>query len=230
MQTVSDIYAAIAAGDYWMEYKVIIDGATYKEADLLSLKTSLSLSSESIPLGTAVAGEIVIEMPDPGVRFARMAQIRPYVRICNEERQSEWLPQGVYYIDTREYREDPYGPGTLKLTGYDAMLQGERDCPIDRSWPATDADVLANIAKAMGVSVDSRTTAILKKGYKIQLPTGYTCREVLGYIAAMYGGSFVISDTGQLRLVTVTDTPRMDRLLSDENGNPIEVGGVCILV
>ena len=228
MQNTSDTYAAIAAGDYWTECRVVIDGREFTEGALWSVETSLALFDRSPEIGTAVAGEIVIEMPDPGVRFSRMAQIRPYVRICNEQQQSEWLPKGVYYIDTREYREDPYGPGTLKLTGYDAMLKGEKDCPIDRAWPARDADVLMDIAKAMGVEVDSRTA--LNKGYTIQLPTGYTCREVLGYIAAMYGGSFVISDTGQLRLVTVTDTPRLPRLLADEAGNPIEVGGVCILV
>lgn len=230
MQAVSNIYTAIAAGDYWTEFRISIDGTDYTEADLISLETSVALPSESIPIGAAVAGEIVIEMPDPGVRFPRMAKIRPYVRICNEEQQSEWLPQGVYFIDTREYRENPYGPGTLKLTGYDAMLKGETDCPLDRSWPARDADVLGDIAKTMGVAVDSRTTALVNRGYKLQLPTGYTCREVLGYIGAMYGGSFLMSDRGQLRLVTVTDTPRMEKLLSDEAGNPIEVGGVCILV
>ena len=230
MQTTSDIYTSIAAGDYWTECRVVIDGREFPEGALWSVETSLELSDGSVPIGAAVAGEIVIEMPDPGVRFPRMAKIQPFVRICNEEQQSEWLPKGVYFIDTREYREDPYGPGTLKLTGYDAMLKGERDCPMNRSWPAKDADVLGDIAKAMGVSVDSRTTAMINRGYKIQLPTGYTCREVLGYIGAMYGGSFVISDTGELRLVNVTDTPRLDKLLSDENGNPIEVGGVCILV
>ena len=90
--------------------------------------------------------------------------------------------------------------------------------------------MLGDIAKAMGVAVDSRTTALVNRGYKLQLPAGYTCREVLGFIGAMYGGSFVLSDAGQLRMVTAADTPRMEKLLSDENGNPIEVGGVCILV
>lgn len=228
MQITSETYAAIAAGEYWAECRVLIDGREFTEGELCSVETSLSLFSGSLAVGTAVAGEIVIEMPDPGIRFPRMAKIQPFVRICNEEQQSEWLPKGIYYIDTREYRENPYGPGTLKLTGYDAMLKGEADCPLDRAWPARDTDVLMDIARAMGVSIDSRT--VLGKGYTIQLPTGYTCREVLGYIGAMYGGSFVISDTGQLRLVNVTDTPRMDKLLSDEAGSPIEVGGVCILV
>ena len=230
MQTTSDIYTSIAAGDYWTECRVVIDGREFPEGALWSVETALELSTGSVPIGAAVAGEIVIEMPDPGVRFPTMAKIQPFVRICNEAQQSEWLPQGVYFIDTREYREDPYGPGTLKLTGYDAMLKGERDCPLDRSWPARDADVLGDIAKAMGVTIDSRTTALVNRSYRLQLPTGYTCREVLGYIGAMYGGSFILSDTGELRLVTAADIPRMEKLLSDEAGNPIEVGGVCILV
>ena len=230
MQNTSEIYAAIAAGDYWTECRVVIDGREFPEGALWSMETSLELSTGSVPIGAAVAGEIVIEMPDPGVRFPRMAKIQPFVRICNEQQQSEWLPQGVYFIDTREYRENPYGPGTLKLTGYDAMLKGEKDCPLDRSWPARDADVLGDIAKAMGVTIDSRTTALVNRSYRLQLPAGYTCREVLGFIGAMYGGSFILSDTGELRLVTAADIPRMEKLLSDEAGNPIEVGGVCILV
>ena len=130
----------------------------------------------------------------------------------------------MYYIDTRRTLDDG---ATLELTGYDAMLRGEVPYPIGRrGWPAKDADVLGDIAAVLGVTVDPRT--VLDREYKIQIPVDYTCREVLGQIAAAYGGNFLISDEVQLRLVTLDTVPEFPRVLGEEL--PIEIGGVCILV
>jgi len=80
------------------------------------------------------------------------------------------------------------------------------------------------------VSVDSRTTTLMDKAYSIPLPTGYTYREVLGYIASMYVGCFVMSDTGKLRLVTITELPPETNYLIDQTGDAITFGGDRILV
>jgi hypothetical protein len=53
---------------------------------------------------------------------------------------------------------------------------------------------------------------------------------VLGYIAAMYAGSFVMSDLGELRLIPINNIPKETRRLIDQSGNAILFGGVRILV
>ena len=68
--------------------------------------------------------------------------------------------------------------------------------------------------------VELQRTALMTAGFRIPLPAQYSMRETLKYIAALYGGSFVISEQNALRLVclwnlqsaadlTVTDTHRL---------------------
>ena len=49
-------------------------------------------------------------------------------------------------------------------------------------------------------------------------------------IAAAYAGNFVISPTGELRLVSMFDLPPETRNLITEDGYKITVGGIYILV
>jgi hypothetical protein len=86
------------------------------------------------------------------------------------------------------------------------------------------------IAYQMGVSVDARTTALMTNAYTIPLPTGYSYREVLGYIASMYVGCFIMSDEGKLRLVSLLELPHETNYLIDQIGNAITFGGDRILV
>ena len=225
MQTVDAAYERIRnAGDWWAECKAVIDGITFGEDSLQSMEISSALFDGAPELGGAIAGEVKITMTAPGCSFRRMGKIEPFVRICNETERSSWIPKGVYYIDTRKLLDDG---ATLELTGYDAMLRGETPYPIGRrGWPAKDADVLGDIAAVLGVTIDPRT--VLGRDYSVPIPVDYTCREVLGQIAAAYGGTFLISDQGQLRLVTLDTVPEFPRVIGDEL--PIEIGGVCILV
>ena len=61
-------------------------------------------------------------------------------------------------------------------------------------------------------------------GYKFNLPAGYSMREALGMIAASYAGNFIISPTGELRLVSMFDLPPETRVLCTEDGYKIVFG------
>lgn len=183
-------------------------GSAFREDMLLEdgMITTLNVFPGSTPgVGGCVCGEIDVEMRLPAAKIPKRARLIPYVRLTDGVQTSEWIQKGVFYADTRE--EDPGKTiSTLTIHGYDAMLRAEADYPGESklAWPAKDIDVVREIATAMGVGVDSRTVDALKKGYKIQLPTGYSQREVLGYIAASYAGNFVISDLGELLFIFTT--------------------------
>jgi hypothetical protein len=111
------------------------------------------------------------------------------------------------------------------------MLKAEQDYPESKlTWPARDMDVVREIAEFIGVPVDPRTDAIIIRNYFVQYPGEYSCREVLGYIAAMYAGCFVMSDAGELRLLTFYGIPKETRYLIAAAAQPITFGGVRILV
>ena len=147
------------------------------------------------------------------------------------ELHSEWLQQGKFYIDTRETTFDDDGLEILTLHGYDVMMMGEQEySDTNLNWPAKDIDIAKEIASQLRTQLDPRTIALMTKGYKLPLPTGYTLREVLGIIAGKYLGSFIVNEVGELRLVSILDMPRETRLLIDQVGDYITFGGDRIKV
>lgn len=204
MQTTSALYKSILAGDnHWFENRLVIDNVgTFGETDLFSIETSNNAVNGKPEIGKAVAGEISVKMLMPSSTIPRMATLRPSVRVCNATQQSEWIAQGVYFIDTREVTNNDDGLNILTIHGYDAMMKAEQGYPnTSHDWPYRDSLVVAEIASAMGVTVDSRTNAFITSGYMIDLPLGYTMRETLEHIAVMYAGNFVMSNEGKLLFV-----------------------------
>lgn len=215
----------------------ILVGATggdggYDESLLVSMEANFQVFSDESPtVGNCVSAEIDVEMVMPYSEIPPQARLVPYVRLTDGVRYSEWIPKGVFYIDTRETKDDGSSIEKIVIHGYDDMLKTEQDYPASTlSWPAKDIDVIREIAAFIGVSVDPRTIPIINRGYRIQYPSGYSCRDVLGYIAAMYAGCFVMSDIGELRMITIYGIPKETRYLIERNGDAITFGGVRILV
>lgn len=259
MQRTSELYQELLAGPHTAEVRLaigdtgtlitkqgdsitfggtsILVGATgadggYAEDHLIALKTTGEIFAGTTPaVGGCVSARIDVEMIQPVSSIERQARLVPYVRLTDGTRYSEWVQKGVFYIDTRRKQEDVSGIVKLFLTGYDDILRTEQDYPSSRlSWPARDLQVVQEVAEYIGVSVDPRTVDLMVHGYRIPYPADYSCREVLGYIAAMYGGSFIMSDLGELRLVVFYGIPPETRYLIASAGQPITFGGVRIVV
>lgn len=205
----------------------------FDETTLFSLSTSHAVFNQNVPVvGSAVSGEITVTMlntPSPPPTMARLA---PFVRVTDGVRHSEWIPKGVYYIDTRETSHNSNGLDILTIHGYDCMLMFEQDYPSDSAndYPMLDIDMVRVIANSININVDPRTVARMNKGYKFPLPVGYSSREMLGIIAASYGGNFIISDENQLLLIKLGDLPRETNYLIDSTGDVIVFGQDKIVV
>lgn len=257
MQETSSLYKEIISGEHWKEYRLVIgekgklitelneailfggfriltdsSGADsgYAEDIIVSMNTYCSVFSEDTPVvGEAIAGEISVTILKPKGDIPRRSRVVPYVRVCNSEKQSEWIQKGVYFIDKRSYSGEDNE--LMKIHGYDAMLFSEADFPSStEEWPRKDIDVVRDIAAEMDVTVDARTVAIMDNGYEVQYPAEYSQREVLGFLAAMYAGCFVMSDTGELRLVQLNGIPKETSFLIDHAGFILTFGGERIIV
>ena len=203
----------------------------YPEDYVFSVNTYSKMLEDKPEIGKCISQEIDVRMLNPSGDMPRMSVVIPYVRVCNAEEESEWIQQGLFFIDTREITHNNDGLEVLSLHGYDAMLkanQGYTESTID--WPATDIDVVREIASIMDVGVDSRTVEIMNEAYSISYPGSYTLIDVLSFIASMYLGNFIITETGELRLVTLTEMPKETRYLIDQIGDNITFGGYRILV
>ena len=211
----------------------------FREDKLFSVDSNSEFFKDGYPgVGYANAAYVDISMVAP-YNIPHKGRISIYARAVNDAEKSEWIPQGVYYIDTREQTHDERGFDVLTVHGYDAMLLSEVTWPSSDSddYPMLDKDMVQFIADHMkidtdgsGVRVDNRTWDIMTAGYKFPLPVGYSMREVLCMIAAAYGANFIITQTGELRLVSMFDLPPESRNLVTEDGFKITLGGIYILV
>lgn len=241
MRETTELYKEIVAtGSYDVETRLSINGAgvsdSLRESSIFSLKTNRRLFATDTPsIGNCVSGTITAEIFQPDYEIPRSAELRIYVRVRSKDGSkidTTWMRKGTFFIDTRTSRKMSSGRTITTLTGYDAMLRAEEDFAWDvlKKWPALDINVVKKIAQQMGVSLDPRTEEIIVKGYEIPIPDGYSCREILGNIATMYGGNFIMSDLGQLLLVQLNNVPRESLVLLNEDGVPILFGGEPVLV
>lgn len=236
MQTTSERYRELLALPHETENRLLIDGVAYTTPQLVknSLQTVEALFSGTTPtVGGAVAGEISVQLLGAlSSSVARMAELRPQVRLVGDSGEpSEWVAQGVYNVDKRSYNKQT---GVLTLHGYDKMLATEQ-------WytgsvgtgGVTDITIVNRVCTQVGIALDSETAAFFTasgRSYVIAAPTDYTCRELLQTIAGCYGGNWMMTAVGKLRLVLLDSIPAETNYLVDGVGNAITFGGDRILV
>lgn len=232
MQSVSLLYRQLLAANAPKEVRAIIAGVTYDQTKIVSASSKAALMDKAATIGNCVAKELNLVLRNPG-EIPRMAEIRMEFRLNSGTQQSEWLPKGTFFIDTRDE-----GNGVLTIDAFDPMLKCDQSFTTSGeqgTWPRTDITVVNQIADRIGVTVDSRTTAIITAGYTIQYPGygegAYTMREMLGFIGSMYAGNWIITDENKLRLLVLGDMPDdSTSLLITEYGEYITMGGFRIRV
>lgn len=182
--------------------------------------------------GVTTENSILTFSPEFGAKTEKSIIILPS---NTEFAESEWLQQGIFYIDTRETTASHDSLKVLTLHGFDAMMMAEQYWHDNGSlnWSTgtvSDVAMVNDIASIMDISVDERTYDIMTNAYQIPMPMQYTLREILGYIASMYAGCFIITEVGQLRLVSLLELPPETNLLIDNIGDYIVFGRDRIIV
>lgn len=244
MQTAPYNYNSIyEEGDYDVEYKVVIDGVEFQQNQIWSMKTSRAcFSSSTAFVGNAMVGQIDLTISKPDADFARMACIKPYIRLHSRPRNiySGWVQKGEFYIDTRPADESDTLT-TLNIQGFDLMRKANQKYPSSTlQWDAAHPsayDVVKEIASFLfevrrsqvnsypTTYIDSDTITLLTNTpHIVGFPAQYTIAEVLGSIAAMYGSNFIISDTGKIKMARLMDLPTETFYLVTEKGNYITFG------
>lgn len=98
-------------------------------------------------------------------------------------------------------------------------------------WPKSDIQMVKIIAsRYIGVTLHPNVEAMINKSYEVQYPGfgegAYTIRQILGFIASMYGGSFIIDESNRLKFIRLFDKGNYTHEITDEISSEFETLGV----
>ena len=228
MQSVSQAWEDIYSNpSHKTEYKLTVNGVEYGLDSLVSLQSSCDVFQGSAPIiGQCIASQMKASLYLPSTSIPRRAECKVYVRLTLGSSVSEWIEQGTYYIDKRRYNKTT---GVLTLETFDSMMKTDKlmytTTGQQEFWPKIDIEVVQTIAEDfLGVELDSNTETYIDQEYEVQYPGfgdgGFTVRQVLGYVGAMYGGNWIIDDTNHLKLLPLATFPSsagsVDHVISDD--------------
>ena len=110
----------------------------------------------------------------------------------------EYIPLGIFNIE--DIKKDDY---TTKFTCYDNMTKFEIAYFSSLGDKPTLQQVVNELASKTGVQFTGSLPS-----YTVKKLEGFTCREILGYVASLCGGNALITRDGKFTIVYVTDTSR----------------------
>ena len=153
--------------------------------DLFSVSYSGGSCSESIVPGGTVIANAKVELSALPASVRKGSTCTLYFGV-----NGEYAPQGVFTIKKIEKSGE-----RLSVTLEDNMAKTEKGYFSSLAYPSTTLKMLSEIATKCGVAFNtSGLTAVTIK----DKPEGYTCREIIGYIAGLYGKFTVCDRTGKI--------------------------------
>lgn len=171
---------------------------TYGEASITTARsikfTGGSEGEDDFSLGSTMSQYIEVTIPGKGLVVEGTEMLLQIGMDVNGK--TEYIPMGYFTAGKPQKADDQ-----ITFTAYDRMMKTERTFSMSGSNTDT-VSVLKKIAEITGVSV---TTAGLT-AISMKVPKGYSCREVLSYVAQLHGSFAVCNRKGQIELHTYADS------------------------
>lgn len=174
--------------------RINVNGNWYTNIKSVAL-TQGSCDEDNITIGSSVSAYIEINMKDIGEYFEN-TEVELQQGLVYSDGSIEYITLG-YYTAQRPQEDNGY----IKFTAYDRMQRFEKVYTSKLIFPATAQQIWDEICDTCNVPTDVKLDTI----YIQEKPQGYTCREVLGYLASLHGKFIVIDRTGKLVLKFYTD-------------------------
>lgn len=211
MQDRSTLWKELAAGGaFSLESIAEIGGVQY--ASISAPVINRALFSDALSVGNCVSATLQFSLLTKDT-VPKSAKIVIQQRLSDGARYSEWLPAGTFFVSKRTADAVT---GLLTFQCYDSMLKANAPYPLtdasEAEFPKPMTACIQTIAERMGVQVDPRTWDHIQTGfeYVIPMPIGLTMIKVLGYIAGVHGGNWIITPENKLRFVPLISSTGAD--------------------
>ena len=147
---------------------------------------------DDFSLGSTISQYITVTMSCAGAIEGREMHLQVGLDIDD---LTEWIPIGYFTAGKPSKNEEQ-----IEFVAYDRMAQTERTFSMD----GTTTNTISALKKIEEITRVPVVTSGLSS-ISMSVPKGYTCREVLSYVAQMYGGFAICNRQGQIEIHTYED-------------------------
>lgn len=171
---------------------------TYDKVSITTVKsikfTGGSEGGDDFSLGSAMSQYVEVTVPDKNYLLEGKEILLQIGMAVNGK--MEYIPVGYFTVGKPKKSDNQ-----ITFTAYDRMMKTERPFSMNGSDTNT-VSVLKRVAEITGITVI--TTGLTAVSMKV--PKGYSCREVLCYVAQLHGAFAVCNRKGQIELHTYKDS------------------------
>lgn len=196
MKVMSNEYNSIAQTDNARYYAVVKYNNEELNIDLQDFDYKGMINADDdITIGNTCSASVSFSLYNPDIVLTNKEIEIKQGLLVNGKIES--LRMGFFTI------QKPTSDGEVtEYVGYDRMIKAEKTYSSKLKFPAKTQDIMNEIASALGIVFATK----LPKSYSIsERPSGYTYREIIGFIAAMYGTNAIINRDGQLEFKWYTN-------------------------
>ena len=164
-------------------------------------------AGDALTIGSTVSATVDVEMKAPDFLLENR-EIEVYMGLILDG-TPEYIPMGKFVVEKPEK-----SAGNIRYTAHDRMISScEKAYFSNLAYPSDTLSMLEEISSKTGIPVDTSGLSAITVPEKQE---GYTCREMIGYIAGMYGRFACIDRDGRLVFRWYMETMEVDFDRADE--------------
>ena len=171
------------------ECKVTIGDNIYTNEDIVDVILDYPQPSDGFTIGNTISQTLDLTLINRGDIIYSTSQVKLEIGLKIEDR-IEYIPMGIFNIDDIEKTDY-----TTKFICYDNMIKFETPYFSELSDKPTLQQVVNELAKITGIQFEGSLPA-----YTVSKLGGFSCREVLSYVASICGGNALITRSGKFTI------------------------------
>ena len=184
--------------------RITIGNVIFDNDNLVSSKFEFSQPTDGFQIGNTISQSLDLTLLNEGYRISTKSKIKFEIGLLLDNNEIEYVLMGIYNIDEIEKTDH-----VIKITAFDNMVKFETPFNPNLSNNPTLEQLVKELADKSGVEFEGDLPA-----YETKKPNGFTCREVLSYVASLCGGNAFITRNGKFTIKTLNE---VDKTINSNN-------------
>lgn len=179
------------------ECKITIGDNIYKNEDLVNLTLEYTQPQEGFAIGNTISQSLDLTLLNRGDIIYSTSQIKVEIGLKIGS-TIEYILMGIFNIDDIEKTDY-----TTKFTAFDNMIKFETAYFSSLGDKPTLQQVVNELSRKTGVEFTGSLPA-----YTVNKLDGFSCREVLSYVASICGGNAFITRDGKFTIKSLSEVEK----------------------